>query len=472
MTAQELTTPAAGNDALDLSPVVKKAEKKPVVFELIEVTAEEKGSINTAKVKIVAGDYTERYNAILKKLKRDVAINGFRQGKVPERMIRQMYGKGIEHQVAEDAMGEIVHKVAEEKKLRLVGTMGVKDVTVAADGSAEASYIFEIIPAISIPDEVLDSVAVTVEAKDVTDADIEGTIQRLLENNATFEAKDDSAAYAKGDGVILTLLTATASGRAISEESTHEEFLARPEELLPEEVIDALVGKKKGDTVTVTVAGKKAEGAAADAPAPEAKVYTATINGVKAKKLPALDDEFAKDVDAKFKTVDDLRTDVRRQLTERHEAKKRQDTFVAVYDKLVEKVPFEVPQTLIREALNNWVNRDEQMLRQQGTSLNAVFGKSLNTYYEAARLGAERGVKALLMARALSEQLGLTVTDEDLTAEYDRLGKEAGRSGLAMKAHHEARKTVDDVKQNLLRRKADEYLLKRVKVEYVSPKSA
>ncbi len=98
-----------------------------------------------------------------------------------------------------------------------------------------------------------------------------------------------------------------------------------------------------------------------------------------------------------------------------------------------------------------------------------VLGDRVESYVESTTQGAEFAVKVNLITRALVDRENLEVTEPELEQEFQRLGEKSGRSAMAMRAHYEARKQLDDLKEDLRRRKVESFLLERAQVTYKTP---
>lgn len=446
---------------LDLSPVIKKKEEEDIPFEVLS-TESKPGSCIEAKVQVSEADFEKRLEGILKDLRKNVVVDGFRRGHAPLRMLRNMYGKEARKETVEKMKEKVVPAVAKQNDWKLVGESELKDFEAEAGKPLVATYTFEIYPKIEVSDEALESVAVDVESVDVTDAMVGVEIDKLRQANSTFEAKAEGEAFdPENDGVAVDLFVTDPHGHNVAELSRMEEFIARPKDELPEPVVQAMAGKKAGDHVETVVPSGDEDG--------EPLTYHVDIQSVKTLKSPALDDEFAKDVSDKFQTFEDLRKDIRRDLEEQKEEKRKSDAIAAIVKVLTETIPFEVPQTLVMATAASRIDREEQALRKYGINLSQVLGDKVKGYVEAATQGAEASVKASLLLRAVAERKGFEVGDDDIQKEFERLGEKAGRSAMAIRAQYEARKKLDELKTELLQRKLEDFLLDKAKVTYKAP---
>ncbi len=457
---------AAPAAELDLTPVIKK-DDEDVPFETLSFEAKP-GSRIDAKVQVEEPVFEKRLESILKDLRRNVVVDGFRRGHAPIRMLRNLYGKEAQIDALEKMKESIIPSLAKEKGWEVLGEAEVTDSTLEPGKPAQVTYSFEILPKVEVPDDVIKSISVDVEKHDVTDDRVEEEIEKLRQANATFEAKAENASFdPETDGIAVDVFVTDASGNNVSQLSRMDDFLPKPKDLLPPEVVDAIKGKKAGTHVDVKVS------TAGDPETDQAKQepldYHVDLKSIKTLRLPALDDEFAKDINAKFSSLDDLRKDIRRDLEEQEQQRRRNESLANVLKALMEKVPVDVPKSLVATTAASRIDREERMLRQYGLGLSQVLGDRVGEFVERVTGDAEASVKADLLLRSVAQRLGVEVTDEEMDKEFARLAEQAGRSPMAIRAQFEARKQLDDLKDQLRRRKVEDHILQHAKVKLVAP---
>ena len=357
------------------------------------------------------------YEAYKKNVK-SINIPGFRKGKAPKAIIEKYYGKGVWF---EDAINECIPEAFEaavkEAGLDIVGQPQFD--LVSNDGDIVLKAVGFVKPEVTI--EGYKGIAVEKKVEAVTDADVDAEVENARKRNArTIEVTDRAAAMGdianidyegfvdgvafnggKGEGHDLTL----GSGA----------FIPGFEE--------QIVGKTIGEEFDVNVTFPEEYHAAELAG--KAATFKTKLNALKAEELPALDDEFAKDV-SEFDTLDEYKADIKSKMEKRNESKAEADVENALAEALMEKLVAEIPEPMFEAETENFVRDYDTRLRQNGLDLNTYFkytGLTLEALREQMRPQAERQVKVRLALEKIASLENLTVSEEETEAEYTRISE-------------------------------------------------
>ena len=362
--------------------------------------------------------YKKAELAAYKKNVKSIAVPGFRKGKAPKAIIEQYYGKGV---FFEDAINECIPEAFEEAvkeagldivgqpSFDIVSTDG--DIVLKAEGFVKPEVSIEGYKGIEIEKKVA-----KVTAKEV-DAEIENARKRNARTvevtdraaamgdiaNIDYEGSVDGVAFdgGKGEGHDLTL----GSGA----------FIPGFEE--------QIVGKNIGEEFDVNVTFP--EEYHAKELAGKAAVFKTKLNALKAEELPALDDEFVKDV-SEFDTLAEYKADIKAKMTKRNEEKAEAELENALAEALMEKLVAEIPEPMFAQETENYVRDYDSRLRQNGLDLKTYFkytGLTLEALREQLRPQAEKQVKVRLALEKIASLEALTVTDEEVEAEYTRISE-------------------------------------------------
>ena len=359
-------------------------------------------------------------DAAYKKIGSQVRIPGFRPGKVPARIIDQRVGRGA---VLEEAINEVLPRVyteaAREHSLQTIGQPDI-DVTKLDDGdSMSFTAEVDVRPEITLPE--LDGFAVTVDDAVVDEADVEQQLTSLRERFGTLKGVERAAA--NGDFVSLDLTT-TVGGEDFEDGSAKGLSYELGSGDLIDGLDDAITGKSAGDTATFSttlqqggVAGSEAE-------------VTVTLNSVKERELPALDDEFAQ-MASEFDTVAELTEDVRSRLTKMKALEQGAQARDKVLERLIETVEFPLPESALKGEVDY---REHQVVHSFGHD-DAAFerflatqGKTREEFLAELSTDAEKSVRAQFILDAVADAREVQIGDAELT-EY--LVRQAGRYGMA-----------------------------------------
>jgi trigger factor len=275
-----------------------------------------------------------------KKISAQITIPGFRKGKVPARIIDQRVGRGaVLDEAVNEALPKAYGEAVSENDLKVLGQPDV-EISEFADGeSLTFTAEVDVRPDIELPD--LASIEVTVDAVEVSDADIDAEIEQLRVRFATLKSVDRGAA----DGDLLSLsLASTKDGEPVESLSaaglTYE---VGSDSLLPG-LDEAVTGLQEGESATFTVTPESG-----DLGGQEVEV-TVTVASVRERELPELDDDFAQMVSA-FDTLDELQEAVRSELEPRAKVEQLMAARDAVLDALIEAVEVPLPEGVVANAL-------------------------------------------------------------------------------------------------------------------------
>ena len=350
------------------------------------------------------------------KARKNIAIPGFRKGKAPRKMIEAMYGA---HVFYEDGLEEIfpdVYKFAVvDQDVKAVGRPSLTDMDIAEDGSVTLTLTTDVYPEVTLGD--YKGLEIEKAEATVTDEQVQAELDRMAQNvastetveraaemgdtaNIDFEGFDNGVAFDGGKGENFDLKLGSGS------------FVPGFEE----QVVGMAAGDEKDIDITFpedyveNLAGK-------------AVVFHVKCNKVTATNVPALDDEFAKDV-SEFETLEELKNDIRTKALEKAQ-KQIDSTFEnACVEKAAENTTVEMPASLIEAELDNQMERFAYQLQMSGYSVEQyakMMGGDMATMRNAFRGTAEKQAKINVTLDKIVEVEGITVTDEDMDAEYAAL---------------------------------------------------
>ncbi len=228
-----------------------------------------------------------------------------------------------------------------------------------------------------------------------------------------------------------------------------------PARELPPEVFSALLGKKRGQTVIAKVPHerKNEKGEVIS----HNDIYEVFIRDVKAVKLPALDDEFARDL-GEFNSLAELREKIRADAEAQAQKMEREKIIDKIYDRIAARHKIELPKTLIYQHAMQLVERDRRLLRQRGLEEQYFYSKTMD---------AARSVLAWLINRAISQREKIEVTEEDINAELEKVAQRENRKPLAIRASLERNKRFDQFAEQIKMNKVENALISYVKVKYI-----
>ena len=397
--------------------------------------------------------FEKAVNAAYRKSVKNINIPGFRRGKAPRAIIEKMYGKGVFYEDAINDLSPTVYPdAAKESGLDIVGQPEFDIDTIDENGAVLKAKVYTK-PEAKI--EGYKGIAVTKTVAPVTDADVNADIERVRERNARMIEVTDRAAE-KGDIANIDY-KGSVGGKLFDGGSAEKYDLTLGGGQFIPGFEDQIVGHKIGESFDVNV--KFPEDYHAEELKGADAVFACKLNGLKVKELPALDDEFARDV-SDFDTLDAYKADVKAKLEEKNEKAADADVEEQLIGALIDKLDADIPEVMYTQETENFVRDYDNRLRMQGLDLSTYFkytGMTLDQLRAQMRPDAERQVKTRLALETIASLENVTVADEEVEEEMKRLADAYGmeidkvkelveRDGVV--ADLKVKKAVEIVKSN------------------------
>ena len=382
----------------------------------------EKLEKNMAKltIEVDAEEFSRAVENAYQKNKGKISVPGFRKGKVPRKMIEQMYGKGVFY---EDAANEIIpdayEKAVEECEETIVSSPKI-DVTQIEEGKP---FIFTAEVALK-PEVTLGAYkGIEVEKVDttVTDEEIEEDLQQQRENNARTVSVEGRSVQ-NGDIAVIDY-EGFVDGVAFEGGKGENHNLTIGSHSFIDTFEEQLIGKNAGESCEVHVTFPEEYHAKELAGKPA--VFQVTVKEIKEKQLPELNDEFAGEV-SEFETLAEYKDDIRKKLTEKKEedakAKKEDDVIQAIID----GAQMDIPEAMVETQQRQLVDDFAQRLQMQGLSMDQYFqftGMTYDKMMEQVKPQAESRIQSRLVLEAVAAAENITASEEEYDAEIGRMAK-------------------------------------------------
>ena len=380
---------------------------------------EKKGNEATIVVEIDKELMEKGVNAAYMKARKQIMIPGFRKGKAPRKMIESMYGA---HVFYEDGLEEIFPEVYQfaviEQDVKAIGRPSLTDMDINEENIVTITLITEVYPEVTLGQ--YKGLEIEQAPVEITDAQVEAELNRMAQNvastetvekaaemgdtaNIDFEGFDNGVPFdgGKGDNFDLKL----GSGQFVPG--------------FEEQVVGMTAGEEKDINITFPenytpeLAGKPV-------------VFHVKLNKVTVTSVPALDDEFAKDV-SEFETLEELKADIRAKALENAQKQAKTAFENAAVEKAAELATVEMPKALIESELDNQMERFAYQLQMSGYSMEQyakMMGGDVSTMRNAFRPAAEKQAKIDVTLAKIVEVEGITVSDEDMNEEFEALAKQ------------------------------------------------
>ena len=430
-----------------------------------EFTQLEKSAVKLT-VTIEKKEVVDFYNSTVAKYVKNAQIPGFRKGHVPASVLERKYGDSLKadtlSELIDKSLGEIFDNETENRPLPYA--QPVLESLPELDTSKELVYsvTYDVFPKV----EVKNFSGITIKEPQVTvsDADLNDELKAMQERNAMVIDKKDGV-VAKDDIVTINYSELDDEGKEI-EGTTRQDFVftvGTGENIY--KIDDDIIGMKKDETKQITK--KYAKNDPDEELAGKTKKISVTVTAIKLRDIPALDDDFAQDCDEKYKTLDDMKADIKRNMETAKNRKLREIKNNSLLEQLVEKNPFEIPASMLAAELDgrwNMMAQQFQTTPEQLEKMITASGQTKETMLKEWTGDSEKMLKSRIIVDALIREKNISVTPEEIEAQYAKIAEEGGMTVEEVKKHYEDPRAkeyiIDDVKENKL---YDE-LYKQVKV--------
>ena len=377
---------------------------------------------NMAKLTITvpAAEFTEAMKASYNKQKGQIAVPGFRKGKVPQAYLEKMYGPEMFYEDAANTCMENSYPGAlDECELDVVSRPEV-DITQMEKGK---DFIYTATVAVKPEVTLGEYKGIEIEKveAEVTDEDVEAELLNVQKQNARNIPVEDRAA--KMDDEVTIDFEGFVDGEAFEGGKGENYQLTLGSHSFIDTFEDQIVGKNIGDEFDVNVTFPEDYQAADLAGKPA--VFKCKLNGINETELPELDDEFASEV-SEFDTMDEYKADIKATLQVKKEKAAKNTKEGLVIDKIIENASMEVPDPMVETTKEQMVQEFAQQISYQGLSIEQYFqftGMSKEKFLESATPEALRRIQSRLVLEAIAKAEDIQVTEEELEEELKKMAE-------------------------------------------------
>ncbi len=425
-----------------------------------EITKIENSAVKLTAT-IAKEDVAASYKSNLDKYAKNIQLPGFRKGHVPVKVLEQKYGDSLKNEILGDLIDESLNQIFNEDDAKEIRPLPYSQPRLDGDElpefSTEKDFTYTVIYDVFPKVEVKDFSGITVKEPQVSisEKEINEELKAIQERNAVVLDKKDDEAVEKDNIVTIDYKELNDDGSTV-ENSERQDFVftvGSGENIY--KIDDEILGMKKGETKEITK--KYSEKDSDKDLAGKTKNISVTVKALKIKNVPALDDDLAQDVNEKFKTLDDLKKDISRSLETAKNRKIAEIKSQSLLDQLVEKNPVELPKSMVsaeKESRWNMMAQQFQTSPEQLEKLVLSSGQSKDDMLNQWTGDSEKMLKARLIVDALLRERNISVTPEEIDAEYEKIANENGMTVDEVKEHYKDPKTkeylIDETKENKL----------------------
>ncbi len=405
----------------------------------------------TLPVDVIAKEVDTR----LKRLARQVKIDGFRPGKVPMNIVAQRYGYSTHYEVMNDKVGEAFAAATNEAKLRVAGQPAITEKEGAPEGQMSFDAVFEVYPEVKLGD--LASVEVEKASAEVTDAAIDKTIEILRKQRRTFAQRGLDGAAQDGDRVTIDFEGKIDGEPFQGGKAEAFQFLLGEGQML-KEFEDAVRGMKSGESKTFPLNfpadyhGKDVAGKQAD--------FLVTLTKVEAAHMPEVTDELAKSLGVADATVAGLRADIKNNLEREVKFRLLGRNKQAALEALVSKAELDLPKASVQAEVDRMVEGARADLKARGIK----DADKAPIPDDVFRPQAEKRVRMGLVVADLVRAHELHATPEQIKAHIEELASSYEKPAEVVRWYYSDMSRLGEVEAIVIENNVTDFILSKAKV--------
>ncbi|WP_418598903.1 trigger factor [Gemmiger sp.] len=411
---------------------------------------------------IDAETFKSAVNAAFKREGKKYAIPGFRKGKAPKAMIEKMYGKDLfQYDAINDLFPENYEAAVKEANIDVVGRPDAEVVSMSEDEGATLKVKVAVKPEVELGEYA--GLTVNKDVKTVDEADVDAEIKRMQDRNGRLLTREGAAE--NGDTVDIDF-EGFVDGKAFEGgKAEHYSLVLGSGSFIPG-FEDQVVGHSAGEEFDVNVKFPEEYGAAELAG--KDATFKIKLHEVKYKELPALDDDFAKDV-SEYDTLDELKDSIRNNIKTNLDKQAEQKVENDLMDQVITNMKADIPDAMVDSRIDELVQDFEYRISQQGLKLAdylKYMGMNIEQFRAQFKEQADKQVKMRLAMEAIVAKEGITASDEEFEEEVKRIAD-------AYKMEADKVKSIVDaaaVKADLAINKAIDFVKEKANVVTAEPK--
>ncbi len=396
-------------------------------------------------------------DAVYRKVGKKARIKGFRPGRIPRNILEKHYREEAEEETVSNLVNRYYWETLQEKEIAAVVQPQIEQKGIEADKNFTFSATIEVEPVI----DPVDYLGLDLEKEEpvVTDDDLEKRMNEMRQMFATMEELHEERGVIEGDFVTLDFAGALA-GERLKELRSEDYLLEIGSKTFVPGFEEQLIGLKQGERKTIVVkfpdkyptahlSGKEVE-------------FEVHVKAIRIKKLPEIDEKFIKNFEH-YESLEDLKSDVRKNLEEEKKRKIAAATERRIGERLLEKNTFEVPESFVeRQIYYMMVDMQRRMVSGgMDPKKAAEFSFKLHDQF---REEATKIVKTALLLKGIARKEGLLAADDEVENEIREMAVKRAQDYEALKKSLEKDDLIENIRSEILNRKTYEFLETRANV--------
>jgi trigger factor len=412
------------------------------------------------EIEIAPENVKKELDQAYRELAQRVSIRGFRKGKIPRPVLERYHRSSVEDEVLQKLIPSSFQQAVKDQGLRAVGQPKLDDIKLDEEKALHYTATVEVLPDIAL--QTYGGWELTKEVRAVPDAELERELQELQNRHVSLVAIEEDRPVQEGDYVLISF-EGFRDGQPVQGSKAENYALVVGSKTVVENVERGLIGMRKGEARDIPV--QFPETYQNRSMAGHEVIFHVTVNEIKERVLPALNDEFAKEAGG-VDTLAELREKQRKNQEEIAAREARRALHEVIVARLVEANPFELPPGMVEaetEALIADVQR--QLRAQQGDAAPVQITEEVR---QQLREQAISRIKRELLIDEIAKREGITADDSDVEADLKRLAERTEQRLEFIRRQMEQTGALESIRHNILADKVLDFVAARSTVTEVS----
>jgi len=418
------------------------------------------GCAKEVHVEVPAEAVQEKVDALYKQISSEAKEPGFRKGKVPMDVIKKKYKANVRDEIVHHHLPEFFRAAMGLTTIKLEPVAQPQITHLQFEEGSPMKFVatVEVKPEIKLKD--YKGIKIKKESTGVKEEEVDRALDGLKDQAAEFIPVTDRAA--KQDDLVVVDFDGKIGGKPFDGGKAHRYPVLLGAQGLLKDFESNLMGMKLGETKTFKITFPKDYGKA-EVAGKEAE-FTVSVKEIKEKKIPMVDNDFAKKV-AQVDTVKALREKIEAGIKSQKELDQRAKMVGQIGEKLIADHPFDIPVSLINLEQQRLVQQGVDRLRQQGVDVAKLTADQRKEFVEKLRPVAEKNVHMALIVERIANQENIKCEDKDFEAYAEKIGQNLNQSTDNVKKYLQQKGNMDSIQEWIQYEKTLDFLISQAKVE-------
>ena len=406
------------------------------------------------EIEIEAGEVDKRIDEAYRELRKGVRLPGFRPGKVPRKILERRFGSQVIDDVTRRLVSETLPKAVEQTNTIPLSMPVIENEILKLGQNFKYSALMEVRPEFELKDYM--GLEVEKERFSVSDEDVEAQLEEIRKTHGRLSSIETERGIKEGDFSVIEY-EGFENGKALEGIKNSNFLINVGSHDFHSDFEKALIGLKKGEMSEFDV--DFGEDYSQPKLAGRSVRFKVKVIDIKEMSLPELNDEFAKNLGADFKDLNDLKDKIRETLIEREGKRVDRELKMRLMKKVTDSVDFELPESLVDSELNGAIENIRQNFLRSGSSMEQA-GLDKEKLKNDLKPASEKRVKDMLVLAEIARSNDLDITEAELSGGFEELALKTGQDAEALRQYYEANNLRESFRQQLLEEKTLNYLVK------------